>query len=163
MYSISNMRRNSTYKNTINTSLFLLFLLFYNFLSSMYLYLPPLFALLFFYFVHLIKDSRYYALFFFTFLMFICEIDKGFYPGVLFIIYSLVYMLLFPKIVKIFDKFNILEILYIPIIYISYFLINFFILLFHNDDFNIWTSMVFVYIFYEIILMLVIRWILGIK
>ncbi|RAX54672.1 hypothetical protein CCY99_02600 [Helicobacter sp. 16-1353] len=157
------MRRNSTYKNYINTSLFLCFLLFYNFLSSMYLFLPPLFGVLFLYFIRLFNDSRYYALFFFALVTFVYEIDKRFYPGILFIIYILVYILLFLKIVKIFGKFNIFEILYAPIIYISYFFINFFIMLLYNDNIDIWTPMIFLYILCEIILILVIRWIFGIK
>lgn len=163
MHSFSDMRRNSTNKNYISTSLFLLFLLFYNFLSSMYLFLPPLFGVLFLYFAYLFRTSKYYTLLFFTIVTFVFEINKGFYPGVLFIIYSLVYVFLFPKITKIFDNFNIFEIFYPPIIYILYFLINFFIMLFYNDNINIWTSMVFTYILCEIILILVLRWILGIK
>lgn len=163
MYSFPNMQRNSAYKTFVNTSLFLCFLIFYNAFSSMYLFLPPLFGILFLYFINLFEKERFYSLLFFIIVLFVFESDKGFYPGILFILYYAVYVFLFPKIVKIFDNFNLFEIFYVPIIYISYFIIYFIIFSVYDDSNGIFTSMLFVYIFEEVILVLVIRWILGIK
>ena len=157
------MRRDSTYQNFIKTSLFQGFLLAYNILSSMYLFLPPLFGALFLYFILLLKLERYYSLLSFVVVMIVFEVSKGFYPGILLITYSLVYMFLFPNIVKIFDNFNIFEFFYSPIIYIIYFVLNFSVMLFYNYDVHIWTYMIFYYMLIESIIMLVARWIFGIK
>lgn len=157
------MRRDSTYQNFIKASLFQGFLLAYNILSSMYLFLPPLFGALFLYFILLLKLERYYSLLSFVVVMIVFEVSKGFYPGILLITYSLVYMFLFPNIVKIFDNFNVFEFFYSPIIYIIYFVLNFSVMLFYNSDVHIWTYMIFYYMLIESIIMLVARWIFGIK
>lgn len=129
----------------------------------MYLFLPPLFGALFLYFILLLKLERYYSLLSFVVVMIVFEVSKGFYPGILLITYSLVYMFLFPNIVKIFDNFNIFEFFYSPIIYIIYFVLNFSVMLFYNYDVHIWTYMIFYYMLIESIIMLVARWIFGIK
>lgn len=163
MQAISYMRRDSTYQNFVKASLFQIFLLIYNILSSIYLFLPPLFGVLFLYFVLLLRKERYYSLYSFVAVMCIFEISKGFYPGILFVTYSLVYIFLFPNIVKIFDNFNAFDIFYTPIIYILYFILNFFILLFYNYNVDIWSPMIIYYIFVESIIALVVRWIFDIK
>lgn len=157
------MRRDSTYQNFIKASLFQCFLLIYNILSSMYLFLPPLFGALFLYFVLLFRSNRYYSLSSFIVVMIIFEVSKGFYPGILLVTYSLVYMFLFPNIVKIFDNFNFFNFFYSPIIYILYLVLNFSVMLFYNSDVHIWSYMIFYYILIESIIMLVARWIFGIK
>lgn len=163
MYTISSMRRDSTYQNFIKAGCLQIFLLIYNILSSMYLFLPPLFSVLFLYFVLLFRTQRYYSLISFVVVMMVFEVSKGFYPGILLVTYSLVYMFLFPNIVKIFDNFNVFDIFYAPAIYILYFVLNFFVLLFYSSDIDIWSPMIFYYIFIESVIMLVIRWIFGIK
>ena len=163
MQAISYMRRDSTYQNFVKASLFQGFLFVYNIFSSLYLFLPPLFGVLFLYFILLFRKERYYSLYFFIVLMCVFEVSKGFYPGILFVSYALVYIFLFPNIMKIFDNFNIFDIFYPPIIYILYFMLNFFVLLFYNDDVDIWNSMIVYYVFVESIIMLVARWIFDIK
>ncbi len=157
------MRRDSTYQNFIKASFFQFFLLIYNILSSMYLFLPPLFGVLFLYFTLLFNSKRYYSFISFIVVMIIFEVSKGFYPGILLVVYSFVYMFLLPNIVKIFDNFNFFELFYSPIIYICYFILNFSVMLLYNADVHIWSYMIFYYIFIESIIMLVVRWIFGIK
>lgn len=163
MHSFPDMRRNSTYQNALNTGLYLAFLIIYNFFSSMYLFLPPLFAVLFLYFIGLVKNLRYYTMFCFIIIICSFEVSKGFYPGVLIVVYSLVYIFLFPKITTIFSNYNLFEFFYAPIIYILYFLLNSLIILFYNANVDIWSMMIVWYIVCESIIIVVIRWILGIK
>ncbi len=163
MHSFPDMRRNSTYQSFVNTSIFLFALVIYNALSSIYIILPPLFGILFLYFAKLFDSKRYYSFIAFIVVLCIFEADKGFYPGMLFIVYSLVYMFLFHKVIKMFRNVNIFEIFYIPIIYISYIILSNFIAILIGNDIHTFTMMICFYVLSEILFLLAIRWILGIN
>lgn len=160
MQEISSMRRNSTYQNFIDSALFVSVLLIYDALSSMHLWLPPLFGILFLVFVNFYEKGRYYSLFAFVIVLCVMEANKGFCPALLFIIYCLMYMFLHNRIVKAFKYVNIVELIYIPAIYLALIILNSFFALNSQNlpsiNFLLW------YIFAEI-LMMVCVWILNIK
>ncbi|WP_147289745.1 hypothetical protein [Helicobacter sp. MIT 14-3879] len=126
----------------------------------MYISLPPLFGILFLSFVKFFRKKMYYSLIAFILMLCIMESTKGFYPGILLVVYCFVYIFVFNRVVKMFKYVNIFEIFYIPIIYFMFILINSFIEI--NENILFFTPMVLLYIFIETII-LVIRWILGIK
>lgn len=147
----------------IENTIFIVLLLFYNALSSMFLYLPPLFGVLFLYFHRIIEAERYYSLLFFTLALFICESSEGYYPGILFIVYTIVYVFLSSKVRKTFKHFDALEFFYVPVIYLLYILFNDFLIFIVGKEVNIVIPLLFLYVFFESFLMLVIKWILDIK
>ena len=102
MQKVSYMRRNSSTQNFVDICLFVGFLLIYDALSSMQLILPPLFGILFLSFAKLFESERYYSLFAFVVTLGIMEINKGFAPGTLFVVYCLVYIFVFNRIEKMF-------------------------------------------------------------
>lgn len=161
MHAFSNMRRNSSYKNFIDIALFIFFLLVYDALSSMYIFLPPLFGILFLSFVKLYQAKRYYSFFAFILTLCILEATKGLYPGILLVVYSLVYIFAFNLVVKMFKYFNVFEVLYIPLVYFLLLVLNSFVAI-KNSDVVFFSPMIMLYIVLEIVI-LVIRWILNIK
>lgn len=161
MYAFSSMRRNSSYKNFIDIAIFICFLLVYDALSSMYIFLPPLFGILFLSFMRLYQAKRYYSFFAFVLTLFVLEATKGLYPGILLVVYSLVYIFAFNFVVKMFKYFNVFEALYIPLVYFLLIFLNSFAAI-KNSDVVFFSPMIFLYIILEIII-LVIRWILSTK
>lgn len=160
MQKVSNMRRDSSYQNFVDISISLGFLLIYDAISSMQLILPPLFGVLFLSFVKLFEGERYYSLFAFVLTLGIMESSKGFMPGTLFVVYCLVYIFVFNRVEKMFRFINLFELIYIPIIYALLLLFNSFI---HFGEYaNHLTFMILWYVIAETLIM-VGRWILGIK
>ena len=160
MQKVSNMRRNSSTQNFVDICLIIGFLLIYDALSSMQLILPPLFGILFLTFVKLFESERYYSLFAFVITLGIMEINKGFAPGTLFVVYCLVYIFVYDRLEKMFRFVNIFELIYTPIIYVALLVLNSFISF--GDEASFATPMILWYVFAESLLM-VGRWILNIK
>ena len=160
MQKVSYMRRNSSTQNFVDICLFVGFLLIYDALSSMQLILPPLFGILFLSFVKLFESERYYSLFAFVVTLGIMEINKGFAPGTLFVVYCLVYIFVFNRIEKVLRFVSVFELIYTPIIYIALLVLNSFISF--GDEVGFVTPMILWYIFAESLIM-VGRWILNIK
>lgn len=160
MQEISSMRRNSTTQNFIDICLLLGILLIYDAISSMHLWLPPLFGILFLAFVNFYQKERYYSLFAFVIVLCVMEANKGFCPALLFVIYSLVYIFLHNRIVKMFKYVNVVELIYIPAIYLSLIILNSFFAI--NPQNLLSFTLLLWYIFAEI-LMMVCVWILNIR
>lgn len=160
MHEISGMRRNSTAKNFVDSALFFSVLLIYDALSSMHLFLPPLFGILFLAFVSYYERERYYSLFAFVIVLCVMEANKGFCPALLFIIYCLIYIFLHNRIVKMFKYVNIVELIYIPAVYVALIILNSFFVL--NAQNLPLINLLLWYIFAEI-LMMVCVWIVNIK
>lgn len=160
MHEISGMRRNSNAKNFVDSALFFSVLLIYDALSSMHLFLPPLFGILFLAFVSYYERERYYSLFGFVIVLCVMEANKGFCPALLFIIYCLIYIFLHNRIVKMFKYVNIVELIYIPAVYVALIILNSFFVL--NAQNLPLINLLLWYIFAEI-LMMVCVWIVNIK
>ncbi|MGX2982526.1 hypothetical protein [Helicobacter sp. 23-1045] len=118
------MRRNSSTQNFVDSALYFAVLLIYDAFSSAYLFLPPLFGILFLSFVRYYESERYYSLFFFTLILCVMEANKGLTPMILFCVYCLAYMFLHNKIIKIFKYVNIFELIYIPSVYFALLVLN---------------------------------------
>lgn len=160
MQKVSIMRRNSSYQNFIDICLFLGILLVYDAFSSMYLFLPPLFGILFLSFVKLYEKERYYSLCVFVITICIMEANKGFCPTSLLSIYCIMYLFLHNKIIKMFKYVNVFEIIYIPVVYLVLIILNSFINI--SDENILSLTLLLWYIFIEILMMVGI-WILNIK
>lgn len=151
------------YNNLFSSISFFTLLIFYNTLSSMYIMLPPLFGILFLYFIKLINARRNYSLFVFCILLGSFEIDKGSLPGILFIIYSLMYIFVIHKFIKTFENLNLFEFVYIFIIYVAYATLNTTLILMNDGNTNTAYPMLLFYVLVECVLLMVIRWISDIK
>lgn len=160
MQKVSIMRRNSSYQNFVDSCLFVGILLIYDAFSSAYLFLPPLFGILFLSFVRLYERERYYSLCAFIITLCIMEANKGFCPALLLVIYCIIYLFLHNKIIKMFKYVNVFELLYIPLIYLSLIIFNSFIYL--GSEWTLSLTLLLWYIFIEILMMVGV-WILNTK
>ncbi len=122
------MQRNSFYKTNIKYLLFFLFCVIYESLSSIYIYLTPLFGVAFYYLLINIKDQKKYFQIFLVFLyILIFEVDKGFIPLSFIVFFLFYYFFLFERIEHFLNK-KISKIFFHTInIYIGYYLINLFL------------------------------------
>ncbi len=120
------MQRNSFYKTNIKYLLFFLFCVFYESLSSIYIYLTPLFGVAFYYLLINIKDQKKYFQIFLVFLyILIFEVDKGFIPFSFIIFFLFYYFFLFKRIEYFFNKKITKIFFHITNAYIGYYLTNF--------------------------------------
>lgn len=159
MQTLPLMRRSSAHQANLAAAGFLVALLIYGWLSSRYLWLPPLFGALFLYFVRLLRAQRYYTVLFFALVSVALELDKGYFPCVLFLSYVLVFVFLHPKITRLFNDFSLLDALYVPAVYVLYLALNTIILFLNGEIANIWTRPIAYYVALEAILVLGARWI----
>lgn len=162
MQTLSNMRRNSLNQSNLKSIYFLIFLLIYDAFSSIYLWLPPLFGVLFLYFIILVRQKRYYTLaglFIITSLM---EISKGLNPGVLFLLYCFLFIFSYSAMLKTLSNKWVIEFIHIILIYGLYLIFNAFKEFIFDTNELILLPMIFYYIACECVIV-VIRWILDIK
>ncbi len=143
------MQRNSFYKTNIKYLLFFLFCVFYESLSSIYIYLAPLFGVAFYYLLTNIKNKEKYFQIFLVFLyILIFEVDKGFIPLSFIIFFLLYYFFLFERIEHFFNKKISKIFFHIINAYIGYYLTN--LILDYIFGYSI-PNINFLYLFYIIV------------
>lgn len=91
------MQRNINDKNFISYILILLGYIFYLSLSSMYLFLPPLFSILFFYFVKAIDKENFLFLLAIVFLLIVYESEKTYLMFSSILYFLLIYKFILPR------------------------------------------------------------------
>jgi len=128
MQTFSSMQRNSFYKTNIKYLLFFVFCIFYESLSSIYIYLTPLFGVMFYYLLTNIKNQEKYFQIFLVFLyILIFEVDKGFIPFSFLLFFLFYYFFIFERIEHFFNKKISKIFFHIINAYIGYYLTNFFL------------------------------------
>ena len=121
------MQRSILNKNPLTNLIYLLLFVMYESLSSIYLFLPPLLAVLFILFTKAIKEKDTVPLFFIGFLLLIFEADKGYIAFSSIIYFTLVYKIIIPKLKKSFSCSSCLKISYVLLAYIGFYIFSLFL------------------------------------
>ncbi len=118
------MQRSITYPFYIKAiTLFLLYLL-YESLSTVYLFLPPLFGILFFYFIRSLDKQDISLLFTVVVLLLVYEADKGYLFFSSLVYFSFIYKFLLPKLQQVIECSRCLHFIYIVLAYIGFWLFS---------------------------------------
>ncbi|MEN8147704.1 MAG: hypothetical protein ABFR02_08820 [Campylobacterota bacterium] len=118
------MQRSITYPFYIKAiTLFLLYLL-YESLSTIYLFLPPLFGVLFFYFIRSLDKQDTSLLLLVVALLLIYEADKGYLFLSSLVYFSFLYKFILPKLKQMIECRRCLHLIYIVLAYIGYWLFS---------------------------------------
>ncbi len=118
------MQRSITYPFYLKAiTLFLLYLL-YESLSTIYLFLPPLFGVLFFYFIRSLDKQDISLLFLVVALLLIYEADKGYLFLSSLVYFSFLYKFILPKLEQVIECRRCLHLIYIILAYIGYWLFS---------------------------------------
>ena len=116
------MQRNLSNKKPLVPLLYITLFVVYSSLSSIYLILPPLLAVLFVLYSNAIKKDDFSLIMLISFCLVIFEANKG-YPLFSTIIYfTLVYKFIIPKIIQNFSCNSCVRISYVLLAYIGYYL-----------------------------------------
>jgi len=118
------MQRSITYPFYIKAvTLFLLYLV-YESLSSIYLFLPPLFGVLFFYFIRALDKQNISLLLLVVLLSLVYEADKGYLMLSSLVFFSFSYKFINPKLEQLIECRRCLDLIYIVMAYIGYWLFS---------------------------------------
>ena len=118
------MQRSITYPFYIKALALLLLYLFYESLSSIYLFLPPLFGVLFFYFIRALDKQDLSLLFLVILLALIYEADKGYLFFSSLVYFSFVYKFVLPKLHQLIECRRCMHFIYIVLVYIGFWLFS---------------------------------------
>ncbi len=122
MQTLSSMQRNSTYQKYINIAFALVIFVVYESLSGIYLYLPPLFGILFVLFINAIKNEDAATLFASAFALLFFEAQKGYVFFSSIIYFLLLYKLVLGKMDKYVQCIACTKIMMILLAYVGYYL-----------------------------------------
>jgi len=116
------MQRSITYQKPLNLFLYIVFFVLYSSLSSIYPYLPPMFAVLFLFFVRALKakDPVYIAIISFCLVVF--EANNGYTTFSSILYFYMIYKFFLPKISQNFSCYSCQKISYLLLAYLGYFL-----------------------------------------
>ncbi len=91
MQTFSNMQRSFPYKKNITYTLIFLVALIYESISSIYIYIPPLFGLAFIIFLKAFEREDMLALFYIFIYLIMFELNRGFLPftSIIFFLFSI--------------------------------------------------------------------------
>jgi len=118
------MQRSITYPFYIKAvTLFLLYLV-YESLSTIYLFLPPLFGVLFFYFIRSLDKQDISLLLFIVILSLVYEADKGYLFLSSLVYFSFVYKFILPKLEQVIECKRCMHLIYIVFAYIGFWLFS---------------------------------------
>ena len=118
------MQRSITYPLFIKAiALFILYLL-YESLSTIYLFLPPLFGVLFFFFIRSLDKQDISLLLLIVALLLVYEADKGYLFLSSLVYFSFVYKFILPKIRQLIECRRCLHLIYIILAYIGFWLFS---------------------------------------
>ncbi len=121
------MQRSILNKNPLVNLTYLLLFVVYESFSSIYLFLPPLFAVLFILFSKSVKEKDTFTLFFIGFLLLIFEADKGYIAFSSVIYFMLIYKIIIHKLVQNFKCVSCLKLFYVLLAYIGFYIFSLFL------------------------------------
>ena len=116
------MQRSISNQKHIVTFAYIIFYLIYESLSSIYLFLPPMFAVLFVLYSKAMDKQDFVSLIILAFCLMVYEADKGYLLFSTIIYFTLVNNFVMPKITKSFNCNSCIKFLYVVITYIGYYL-----------------------------------------
>jgi hypothetical protein len=118
------MQRSILNKKFITLASYVIIFIIYESLSNIYLFLPPLFAVLFVLFARKIKQDDALFVFAISFCLLVYEADKGFVAFSSIIYFAFIYRFILPKIVKNFGCEPCIRISHVLLAYIGFFLFS---------------------------------------
>ena len=118
------MQRSITYKRVISNFFYLTLFVVYESLSSIYLFLPPLFALLYILMSEAFRKNDYLSLFFISLMLLFFEADKGYLVFSSIIYFIVVYRFVMPKITQNFSCYCCVNFSYVIFAYIGFFIFS---------------------------------------
>ncbi len=118
------MQRSITHKKSLTPFLYVALFVIYESLSSIYLFLPPLFGVLFLLFINSLDNEDSLATFLIVFCIVVFESQQG-YPAFSAVIYFvLVYKLVLPKIMQNFSCSPCIKISIVLLAYLGFYFFN---------------------------------------
>ncbi len=118
------MQRSITHKKPIEKIFYILIFAVYEGLSSVYLFLPPLFAVLFILFAQALKKKDVVSLFFISLCLLIFEADKGYVIFSSIIYFAFVYKFITPKLAQNFNCVSCVKSAHVVVAYVGFFLFS---------------------------------------
>ncbi len=97
MQTFSGMQRSFSYQNVINQLFLVVLFVFYISLSSIYLILPPLLAILFYSYHNALSKHDLFGLIIVSIMLLIFEAEKGFWFGSTLLFFTFLSLYLLPK------------------------------------------------------------------
>ncbi len=116
------MQRSISHQKPLVTFTYISLYLIYESLSSVYLFLPPMFAVLFVLYSKAMDKQDFLLLIILIFCLIIYEADKGYQLFSSIIYFTLLNKFVIPKITKNFNCNSCVKILYVVLAYIGYYL-----------------------------------------
>ncbi len=116
------MQRSISHQNPLAPFIYVVLFIAYESLASIYLFLPPLFAVLFVLFANALKRDDSVALFLISFCLIIYETQMGFTLFSSIIYFGLVYKFVIPWLKKNFDCAVCIKVAYVLLAYIGFYL-----------------------------------------
>ncbi len=118
------MQRSITYPFYIKAFMLLVLYLIYESLSTIYLFLPPLFGVLFFYFIRALDKQDLSLLFLVVILALIYEADKGYLFLSSLVFFSFTYKFILPKLHQMIECTRCMHFIYIVLAYIGFWIFS---------------------------------------
>ena len=118
------MQRSILNQNFVALSLYIIIFVIYESLSNIYLFLPPLFAVLFILFIDKVKQDNAIFVFVIAFCLLVYEADKGYLAFSSIIFFALLYKFVIPRIEKNLGCYSCMRFAYVFLAYIGFFLFS---------------------------------------
>ena len=115
------MQRSIINQKPVEKIFYILIFAVYESLSSIYLFLPPLFAVLFILFAQALEDDDTLSLIFISLCLLIFEADKGYLIFSSIVYFTLVYKFIMPKLIQNFNCASCIKSAYVVIAYVGFF------------------------------------------
>ena len=121
------MQRSIINKKYIDKILYFVLFLIYESLSSMYLFLPPLFSVLFVLYAKALKKDDLFSLILIVLALLAYEADKGYEAFSSILYFTIVAKFIMPKITQSFGCISCIKISYVVLAYIGFYFVSLFL------------------------------------
>jgi len=122
MSTLSNMQRSITHQKPIELFAYITFFIIYSSLSSIYLYLPPMLAVLFVLFTRALTNNDYISILLVSLSLVIFEANNGYMLFSSIIYFYLIYKFIMPKLDQNFSCALCIKVSHVLLAYLGYFL-----------------------------------------
>jgi len=119
------MQRSITHKNSVADSLlYVILFIIYESLSSIYLFLPPLFSVLFVLMINALNKNDTLSFLFISFCLLVFEVDKGYslFSSIVYLLF--VYRFILPRVTKSFNCYSCVKVSYVLLAYLGFYAFN---------------------------------------
>lgn len=121
------MQRSISYKNPLTPYIYTCIFIFYTALSGIYLFLPPLLAVLFILFSHALKKEDSISIFLVLLSLLFFEAQNGFVLFSTLIYFVIVYKYILPRLIQIFNCKACVKMVTVILVYIGFFIFHSFL------------------------------------